>query len=883
VELLGREAELADLLDRLSNHRHVTVTGPGGVGKTALAGAAVDRLAGEYERGSLFVDLTLVESADAVGAAMAAQLGFSSFAALLGSPIDQPVLLLVDNCEHLIDAAADAITRLLEACQSPTVVATSRSSLDLPGESVIVLGPLPVPGPGLPDEQSPSVRLFSARARDAGVVIEAEQLEAVGDLCRALDGLPLAIEVAAARARTMTPTEMIARLDLDTLARPRFRGSRRHRSLRQTIEWSYELLDEPDRRMFDRLGVLAGPFSFETAHAVGAGPDDSPADSLERIDTLVGASLLTAEPRDQVTRYRQLDLLRAFARERLDSDGEWESTWERFVDHVLESALAVSVYGGHGWNAASLAELLAMYDHLLAALRWCLEHDARPTRAFPLQAMLWDLLFQGHLEDATVLCEQTLDRWPDPTTEGWADAAATVATCRYLIGSPKQAISLAEQALNHLQGSVRAPCILQRITGQAKETLGDPASALEHYAEAAAVAQAGGFGSFALMMSLYRAKALADLGDVDEALHIVGSVRSDAAATGMDFIDVWARTVMGHVMLRVDVGRAVAVIADALDMVRGMDNPGCFAANLHSLALAHISNGDLAEAAGSAVELFDDLAVRGTVARFRPVLRTAAVILQRGQRPAWADVAATAAALPHVGVLGFPGRELFDLPEVAGRVVTQGEAVTLARRELRVVVGREASTPAQPAVGVATDADDTTLARVFVRMGEFWEVDFEGRAVNLKPSKGMDDLARLLGAPEHDIHCTELAGAGVEQASTGERIDQAARRQYEDRLRELQAEVDEAESDNDLARAERAQQEFDTLLEHLSAALGLGGRARRTGGTTERARSTVTQRIRSTIKRIAAAHPELGRHLQASIVTGTYCSYRPERPTRWRT
>jgi hypothetical protein len=155
--------------------------------------------------------------------------------------------------------------------------------------------------------------------------------------------------------------------------------------------------------------------------------------------------------------------------------------------------------------------------------------------------------------------------------------------------------------------------------------------------------------------------------------------------------------------------------------------------------------------------------------------------------------------------------------------------------------------------------------------------------VNLKHTKGMEDLARLLGQPGRELHCVELAGAGAEQATTGEVIDAVARRRYEDRIRELQADLDEAEARHDRARAERAQVELDALVDHLTAALGLDGRARRPGSTTERARSAVTQRVRGTVRRIAAEHPDLGRHLDVSVVTGTFCCYRPERPVRWRT
>ena len=167
--------------------------------------------------------------------------GFASFRALLESPIDQPALLIADNCEHVLDATAATISELLERCELPTVLATSRSPLDVVGETVLALAPLTVPAVDDPAAlQAPIVRLFLARSRDAGAVLSERDVRAVVPLCARFDGLPLAVEIAAARARGMGVADLLARVDegVEVLDRPRFRGSARHRSVSDVVRWS---------------------------------------------------------------------------------------------------------------------------------------------------------------------------------------------------------------------------------------------------------------------------------------------------------------------------------------------------------------------------------------------------------------------------------------------------------------------------------------------------------------------------------------------------------------------------------------------------------------------------------------------------------------------
>jgi hypothetical protein len=170
----------------------------------------------------------------------------------------------------------------------------------------------------------------------------------------------------------------------------------------------------------------------------------------------------------------------------------------------------------------------------------------------------------------------------------------------------------------------------------------------------------------------------------------------------------------------------------------------------------------------------------------------------------------------------------------------------------------------------------------FAREGQIWRLDFGGLSVQLTHQKGFGDLARLLDRPGVEVHCLELADRPAETSGSAPQLDERARREIQARVRELQHEIDDADAAYDLPRAERAREEFDRIVELLSGALGLGGRSRALGSAAERARSAVTWRIRSSVKKIATAHPQLGRHLENAVRTGTFCLYQPERPVDWQ-
>jgi predicted ATPase len=873
VRLIGRDAELALVTDRLRDRRLVTLVGSGGIGKTALARAAVASCQGGFGEGSRVVDLTRVDSASCVHESVAAQLGYASFRALLEAPGDHSVLVLVDNCEHVVDAVADAVGQLLDACQMPTILATSRAALELPGEAVIPIGPLELPPVGVID--APAVRLFVERARDAGADVGPSDI--VAELCRRLDGVPLAIELAAARTRSMTPAEVLDRLagGLDVLDRPRRRAARRHQSLRAAINWSYHLLDHTEQQLFRRLSVFSGPFTAEMAGAVAGEPGAALADVHDLLDRLVSVSLVSADTGAAITWFRVLETLRSFGRERLDDEGERHALEGRFVDHVVGRVTGIIERGAATWSERALDDLLTLYDNIAAAVRWCVANDTDPGRALLLAAALWGVVHQAHTEEIGSLAELVLERWPDPVHPLHADAIATAATCRYMIGDHGRAVAMATAALDEAKASPFAPVTLRRAIAQSRRATGDADGALEWFAGAAEEARRLGLGALAVEADAARAQVLADIGHHDDGLALVASARSEARAAGSEVAAAWTRTIEGSILLRVDPARAASVLESALAESRRLGHAAGTSVALRCLALAALGQGEIRTAAARVAELLDDLLERGSTYELRLVLDVASPVLARaGRRTVAADLAVTALSLPVVSITASVGHELFPLQPAGGRVLPVREAILVTRAEMTALAADDAAARRFPR------ADER--AGVFRRAGDHWEIGFDGDLTTVRATKGMDDLATLLRADGREVHCLELVGAGVHEGDVGEVLDAAARRAYEQRVRDLQGEIDEADANNDRARAERARLELDALVDQLTAALGLGGRARTPGGAAERARSAVTQRVRATIRRIETVEPRLGRHLQASVRTGTYCSYRPEEPVRWQ-
>jgi predicted ATPase len=364
--LIGRASELQALRDMLRGARLVTVTGPAGVGKTRTAVELGRGQARPRADGVWFVDLASVSPTEDVAAEAARVLDIRGAAqgamtdAIRRYLADRDVLLMLDNCEHVLDACAELSTTLLGACPNLRILATSREPLGITGEAVWRLEPL------LPEH---AYRLFLERARERSpeLVPDDDTEAAILNICARVDQLPLGIELAAARVSIMSPNEIVTSLDahLGELGRPRRPAPAHHRSVRAAVEWSYTLLDLVEQTAFRSLAVFVGGFDADAALAV------APNMSLDVLARLVDKSLITVVPAGQHrTRYRLLDTMRAYAMEQLTSANEEAAARARHLRYFSSIGIPVE-YGFMSARVVSLLEPWAAdYGNVRAALEW---------------------------------------------------------------------------------------------------------------------------------------------------------------------------------------------------------------------------------------------------------------------------------------------------------------------------------------------------------------------------------------------------------------------------------------------------------------------------------------------------------------------------------
>ena len=447
--LLGRQAELGRVTALLADPvcRLLTLVGPGGIGKTRLALQVAQELVDDFADGVFFVSLASIHGPDLVAQAIVDALkvevgpGRPATERLSDWLKSRQVLLVLDNFEHLLPAAT-LIARLLAGCQALTVLATSRAPLHLRGEQVLPVPPLSLPDPGRADAPDrladfASVALFLERARAVRPEfgLTPGNAAAIAAICCRLDGLPLAIELAAARIRLLSPEELITRLEqsIALLADGAEDLPPRQRTLRATIEWSYNLLSEPERTLFRRLAVFRDGATLDTVGAVcgpleaGATTGGPDVDLLRLLGSLSDKSLvLRKEGPNAALRFTLLETIREYAAERLEASGEGDTVRCQHAVHFLAlvEQVAPELHGPR--QATRLEQLDAERANFSAALRWCAEHD--PTTGLRLAAALWPFwLLRGYWGEGRGWLEALLQRMGSDAPAGIRAQASSAA------------------------------------------------------------------------------------------------------------------------------------------------------------------------------------------------------------------------------------------------------------------------------------------------------------------------------------------------------------------------------------------------------------------------------------------------------------------------
>jgi predicted ATPase/class 3 adenylate cyclase len=389
TSFVGRAGELAQVADALRERPLVTLTGVGGVGKTRLALQAAAEGATEFPDGVWLCELAPLTNPDAVWETLAASLavkpvlGRSLSEAVLEYLATRRLLVVLDNCEHLLDAAARIVDAVEQGCPGVVVLATSREGLGLAGERILA-----VPSLGLPDHadsvevlsSSDAVRLFVERARDAKAdfAFTPHNAVAVGQLCRRLDGIPLALELAAARVRSLTPNDLLDRIGqrFTLLTRGRRAALERQQTLRRTIDWSYDLLSPPEREALLKLSVFAGGGDLPAAEGVLSGGTIAPVAVVDVLGQLVDKSLLSVDDYRGRARYRMLETIRQYGQDRLDDSGTAPLARRAHAEYYLALAESAGPHLRGGDQLAWSQDLAVEIGNLRTALDWAVEQEA---------------------------------------------------------------------------------------------------------------------------------------------------------------------------------------------------------------------------------------------------------------------------------------------------------------------------------------------------------------------------------------------------------------------------------------------------------------------------------------------------------------------------
>jgi predicted ATPase/DNA-binding SARP family transcriptional activator len=583
TSLIGRDLDVDEVRRALGTASLVTISGPGGVGKTRVALRVASLLEGQLRDGAVVVELAPLRDpgrlVDVVARALDVQQ--RQHRSMLDSVTDflagRELVLVLDNCEHLADAVASLVDSVRQACPTVSVLATSRAPLGLPAERVHVLAPLPAPGAGAQVEEvarSPAVQLFVERAAAArpGFSLDEGNVAPVAEVCRRLDGLPLALELAAARLRSLGPAALASRLDqrFALLAGDRRGVDERHHTLRRVVEWSYDLLEPLERAAFSQLAVFAGSFGLQAAEHV-CRPEDPGSSAIGALLDLVEKSMVRVVDPDE-PRYVVLETLRQFGQEQLGAEDIQRQVEARHRDWYLgfaeDAASGLDSPEEGAWADRVDRELDNLRAAHASAVR---EGDVDP--AVQMVSALREYSFRR--------IRYEIAGWAEATTamEGYREhpnayvVAAVDAYGRWVRGDLESAISLAREAVG-LQGtSPAASCGLpERVLANAHFYLGNTDEALT-WVDRMLRSGRGSASSAQLAHALYMASvASISVGEHGRGVELAEEASEVAARAGSPTAAAQAAYALGLAARSVDGARAEAELRRAAHLAERAGN-----------------------------------------------------------------------------------------------------------------------------------------------------------------------------------------------------------------------------------------------------------------------------------------------------------------------
>ncbi len=834
--LVGREREVGEVAEAVASVPLTTVTGPGGVGKTALALAVASESAERFPDGVFLVWLASLRSADLVAGEVAAQVGLqrsggeSNVDALTRWLADRDLLLVLDNCEHVVSAVAELVEELTARLPRLHVLATSREPLWVMDEMNHRLAPLTVAGADAGRAEidaCPAVRLFRERAGErmhASMDID-RAVGLMGEICRRVDGLPLAIELAAAMVVGLELEDISRHLDdlFDLLPQQARRADGAQRSLRATVEWSDALLSEEERRLLRRMAVFAGGFDLVAIDSVCASEGQSAAKVAGLTGRLVEKSLL--QKHEATGHYQLLETIRQYATEQLALAGELNAIRDRHADHYLEIGLSESGATMTGPERPHLDVLHRIEDNTRVALERLLltNPEAALGLAASLNVFWWT---QGKLREGI----SWLERAREAAQDAPAELRATSLFCEaFLVAHDtddwQAAAAILDLGIDTISGATsdadQPPLILGMLLclrGECDVFNGDPTSALARTEAGHDIAARypGSWGEAFCAWNVGNARRAT--GDADGALSMFMKCHEVSAEHGYGIADM----------------------VGCNDVASTWEGRGALETARHYWERALRLRRDL-----GALRIGY---VHGTMST--ALLAVARVAEQQG------DLATTSKLL----------REGLPLAEEMREVETARLMADLLRK---------------------TTQPESVQRAVLQPNNGVWRIEFNGANLHMPDLKGLWHLRELVARPHQPVPALALIGATNEtplpSADTGPVLDQQALMQYRRRLAELDDELDAAALRGDTERLAERTAERDALIAELKRATGLGGRPRRSGSPTEKARLNVTRTIRHAINELGSRAPELAAHLDQSIVTGVACCYEPAVDVAWTT